>query len=512
MLALAGCGGGDKIVSPGTGGDIIINNPTPAPTGGTPTPSPTASVTPAGSCPTLTGVTDDGLISGPTGTYRVCLLPNQINASMDLPYVPGLLYAIDGRVDIGSDGGAAPDNSDGLTDTNVTLGIDPGVIVFAKTGRSFLLVNRGNKINAVGTSTRPIVFTSRQNVIGTATASSEGQWGGVIVSGRAPVVDCAETLATPGTVDCQRQIEGEDQPALFGGATVDDNSGTMSYVQIRYSGFVLGEGSELQSLTTGGTGTGTKFDHIMSYNSSDDGMEFFGGYVGMKYVVVAGQGDDAIDIDTGAHAGLQHVIVVERPGVGNSMSEIDSSNGLVDATPRTDVRISNATFVGNSAFPDGAGLYVRGGADYWLTNSIVVSPQDECVLLRDNATVQTTGPDERGPVVFNSVAMQCGGDGAFSDARSLGDEGLAEFNKDSNNDASATDLLMATFFNTANANSYAAFNTANLETSFFFAFDDTDHIGAVKDATDNWYEGWTCSSSYIDLGNNVGSCASLPVY
>src|SRR3546814_20525370 len=35
--------------------------------------------------------------------------------------------------------------------------------------------------------------------------------------------------ATPGTVDCERDTEGTSN-ALYGGATADDNSGSMSYV------------------------------------------------------------------------------------------------------------------------------------------------------------------------------------------------------------------------------------------------------------------------------------------
>ena len=87
-VALAGCGA-DDIASPGTGGNVTINNTTnnPAPTP-TPTPTPTGgAITPASGCPTIAdpqGLTDDGTITGPTGTYRVCSLPNKINESIKL--------------------------------------------------------------------------------------------------------------------------------------------------------------------------------------------------------------------------------------------------------------------------------------------------------------------------------------------------------------------------------------------------------------------------------------------
>src|SRR5690606_36294341 len=177
VLALAACGP-DDISSPGSGGNITINNPSaPAPT---PTPGGPTGVVAAAGCPTIAdpqGLTDAGTITGPTGEWRVCTLPAVFRASSTLPQVPRLLYQMNGRVNVGCDGGF-PDPTAGAAytsttpgcatpltaDTNVTLTIEPGVIVFGGTGQSWLAVNRGNKINAVGTPARPIVFTSRDNV------------------------------------------------------------------------------------------------------------------------------------------------------------------------------------------------------------------------------------------------------------------------------------------------------------------------------------------------------------
>src|SRR3546814_7347783 len=59
-------------------------------------------------------------------------------------------------------------------------------------------VNRGNKINAVGTATSPIVFTSCENVTGAANDQSSGQWGGIVLLGRATITDCDAPAAAPG--------------------------------------------------------------------------------------------------------------------------------------------------------------------------------------------------------------------------------------------------------------------------------------------------------------------------
>src|SRR5688572_26748597 len=105
-LVLTGCGAGD-VASPGTGGNVTINNPpAPAPA---PTPTPTSStVVAAAGCPTIAdpqGLTDGGTISGPTGSYRVCRLPSLIRTSISLPRVTGLVYEMNGRVNVGCDGG-----------------------------------------------------------------------------------------------------------------------------------------------------------------------------------------------------------------------------------------------------------------------------------------------------------------------------------------------------------------------------------------------------------------------
>ncbi len=64
---------------------------------------------------------------------------------------------------------------------------------------------------------------------------------------------------------------------------------------------------ELQSLTTEGVGSGTALDHIMSYNSSDDGAEHSSAAAfSMKYYIAAGADDDSLDVDTGAQVNLQY--------------------------------------------------------------------------------------------------------------------------------------------------------------------------------------------------------------
>ena len=507
-IALTGCGA-EEIVSPGTGGNVIINNPpaTPPP----PPPPPPSTVTAAAGCPTISdpaGLTDEGTITGPTGDYRICRLPARFSASANLPYIEGLLYRMAGRVDVGTDGGPAPDASDGLSDTNVELSIEPGAIIYAS-GSSFLMVNRGNTINAVGTAARPIVFTSRDNVLGLNGEDSSGQWGGVVLGGRAPVTDCIAPGATPGTVNCERQVEGAAQPAIFGGATPGDSSGTLSFVQIRYSGFVLSGDNELQSLTTGGTGSGTVFNNVMSFNSSDDGVEFFGGFVDMKGLVVVGAEDDSIDTDTGVKANLQYVVAVQRNEVGDAIIEADSNNGLQDQTPRQNTRISNATFIQRKT--DDQVVRIRGGTDYALLNTLIVDNSQGTACLRidlpETLRAANAGLDDVGPPIFNSLNLDCATDFRDGSSGTTAAQVQTVFDAGSNNNAAYVNSLTMTYINGANEDALTAFDPTAL--SMFF--DNAGFVGAAQ-AGDTRFEGWTCDSAAITFGNNVGACTSLPVY
>ncbi len=506
-VLLAGCGA-DDISSPGGSGNVTINNNTTPPPDTNPPPPTNTLVTPATGCPTISdpaGLHDAGTITGPTGEYRVCELPSRFTASATLEKFSGLLYSINGRVDVGLDRGAAP-----TSDAAVVLTIRPGVILYGATGTSWLVVNRGNRIQAVGTATSPIVFTSRDNVLGLSNDDSQGQWGGVVLLGRAPITDCTVApAATPGTVACERQTEGSVDPAYFGGATPDDNSGTIDYVQIRYSGYVLSGNSELQSLTLGGVGSGTTIRHFQTHNSSDDGFEIFGGRPAMRHVVITGADDDNVDVDTGYQGTIQYVIAVQKTsGNADSMIEQDSANALEDNTPRTHMKLANFTFVHrNAATGNNAAMLFRGKSDATLVNGVVTSPM-ACLRLNGTNILTADAPNQKlGPPVFQSVVMQCGGASAFVGSGGVTAQQVADvFNAGTNNNAAFTASLTGTFINGANETAVTATNPQTLDP----AFDVTNYVGAVSGATDTWYAGWTCNSSTATFDTTGTACTTLP--
>lgn len=511
MLASVACSilsacGADGVASPGEG-IIVLPAPTPAPAP-TPTPTPTPTgVTPAAACPNIAGpnaLSDLGTITGPQGTWRNCGFPARFTATTAIPRVAGVIYSLPGRVDVGTDAGAAS------TTNTVTLTIDPGVTVFGATGVSFLVVNRGNRIDAVGTASQPIVFTGRGNVVGSADDQTSQLWGGVVLLGRAPITDCLAPGAAEGTVACERDTEGTSN-ALYGGAQPGDNSGRMSFVQIRYSGFVLSANSELQGLTPSGVGSNTQIDNIHIHNSSDDGIEVFGGRVNMRNLAITGFEDDGLDTDVGYKGNVQFLLGIQRAGgaVGDSMIEADS-NGNENAVPRQNVRLANFTFVQrNTAAPNGAAILIRGGADYRMMNGVISSSGLPCLRLNSATTTQAANAaiDEVGPPRFDSVAMQCGGTSPF-----VGSGGVTAaevqtiFDAGTNNSSTFTTTLASVFINGANETARTPFNASTVDS--FFA--NTAYIGAVRDASDTRFSGWTCNSSTANFGTASGACTAIP--
>ena len=329
--------------------------------------------------------------STPTGDYRVCRLPTTFDFDDRLPFVSGLVYEIAGRVNVGTDQGFAS------TNTDVTLRIEPGVILFGE-DESFFVVNRGNTIESNGTADMPIVWTSRDNVVGTSTDDSQAQWGGVVLLGRAPVSDCStqvfNTAAAPNAnPQCEQQLEGTVVATPFGGTNPADSSGSFTFNQIRFSGFELQQANELQSLTTGGTGSGTVIENLLSFNSSDDGVEFFGGSVNVRNLAVIGASDDSIDADSGVQGNLETVVVVQRSSTGDSIIEFDSPDDLADGTPaaanpKSRLQVNNFTFVQRSSSSSQA-VRARGGAALGLTNGVidVDTDGDVCIRIDEQGTL-----------------------------------------------------------------------------------------------------------------------------
>jgi len=74
----------------------------------------------------------------------------------------------------------------------------------------------------------------------------------------------------------------------------------------------------------------------------DDGVEFFGGNVNVKYLTVLFVGDDAIDTDQGYQGTIDHAFVLVGKN-GDKSAEMDGKN---DGQPRSHPQLYNALMVG----------------------------------------------------------------------------------------------------------------------------------------------------------------------
>src|SRR3546814_19718600 len=115
------------------------------------------------------------------------------------------------------------------------------------------MVNRGSQIFAEGTATEPVVLTSRQSIEGTTDIDSIGQWGGLVLLGRAAISTCPGT-SQPGSATCEAQVEGAH--GFYGGNDDPDTPGVLKDVRVMPSGFEMLPDVEPNRLTLAALGSG----------------------------------------------------------------------------------------------------------------------------------------------------------------------------------------------------------------------------------------------------------------
>lgn len=264
--------------------------------------------------------------------------------------------------------------------SGATLTIEAGTVIRGDkaTPNSSLIITKGSKLNAIGTATSPIVFTSNQP----ATQRNLGDWGGIIILGNAinnntGGVGNIEGIAP--TADTQ-----------YGGTNDDDNSGSLQYVRIEFGGYVFQPGKEINGLTLGSVGRGTTLDHIQVSFSNDDAFEWFGGTVNAKYLVSFRNLDDDFDTDNGYSGNVQFGLSVRDPQLADDPAvstsegfESDNDPTGTTATPQTKALFSNMTMIGpfrgNTASTIAAGFRrgarIRRNSALRIFNSIFMDHQ-----------------------------------------------------------------------------------------------------------------------------------------
>lgn len=278
-----------------------------------------------------------------------------------------------------------------------------------------LIVTRTGRIVAAGESNDPIIFTTAavdNNNDGIADASGDyydtysagdtyldaqpalyplapldasgnsnvGLWGGMVILGSAPINALgAQTTASNDTDYGTVQVEGLITPGFaaadvtFGGVVPSDSSGSLEYVSIRHAGDEIGESNELNGLTLGGVGYGTKLENIEIYCNFDDGFEWFGGTVFGKNLVATFIGDDSFDIDHGYTGMNQNLFAVLPFFKENDGTNFGSKSG--DKGCEWD------------------------GDDASQSNGVIIRSNESGLILDDTASPLS------GPVVFNMTIL-----------------------------------------------------------------------------------------------------------
>ncbi len=273
-------------------------------------------------------------------------------------------------------------------DSGITLTIEPGTIIYGeKATKGSLIIQRGGKIIADGTSTQPIIFTSES----APGLRAPGDWGGIIICGRA-------TINVPGGV---ATIEG-GVGSFYGGPDDNDDSGILRYVRIEFPGIAFLPNNEINGLTMGGVGRNTVIEHVQVSYSGDDSFEWFGGTVNAKYLVAYKGLDDDFDTDFGFRGKIQFAFSLRDPNIadisGSNGFESDNDGTGTTNAPRTSPFFSNATLVGpqpDTSAPFNAlyrrGMHLRRSTQTSAYNSVVIGWPVGMLLDGANVAADATG-------------------------------------------------------------------------------------------------------------------------
>lgn len=318
----------------------------------------------------------------------------------------------------------------------------------------YILIEQGARIEANGTAINPIVMTSQ--------LKEAGAWGGIHICGR------AHTNAEGGIG------RSEIGNATYGGNDDNDNSGTLRYVRLEYTGFALDEEHEANGISFYGVGNGTTVEYCQAYKGSDDGFEFFGGSVNVRNMVATSCSDDSFDWTEGWNGKAQFLVAYQEneSTLGydcDCLMECDNNGDNNQATPVAHPVIANVTLIGNDG--DAQGVRLREGTEVELYNAIITG---KALPL----TVESAGTENalaNGTSVLEYVALG----GVLNSNENIYTNDMFA--------AAAGNLTDQTFSFT---NDYVGTVDGGKDLSADSFFTQTDYKGAVS-ASNDWTDGWT---------------------
>jgi hypothetical protein len=265
-----------------------------------------------------------------------------------------------------------------------TMKIEAGTVIkgsFTGPDVAALIIARGAKINAQGTATEPIIFTS------SSPNPQSGDWGGIVICGKAGINTTTNGVA--GLFSVEGGIDNVQGDGLAGSGDAGnalndaDSSGVFSYVRIEYAGYASQPDKEINSLTLACVGSKTVIDHVQTYYAKDDAFEWFGGTVNCKYLVAVKTQDDDFDTDNGYRGNVQFGLIIRDSVIADISTseafESDNNSSGTAATPKTAAVFSNITAIGPRATLGNVGnplfraaVQIRRNSSISIYNSILI--------------------------------------------------------------------------------------------------------------------------------------------
>lgn len=245
-----------------------------------------------------------------------------------------------------------------------TLTIQAGTVVRGAQG-SALVVRRGGTLNARGTKSAPVVFTS---------AAPEGQrapgdWGGVTMLGSARV----------NISDASFEAVLDEGLGAYGGTDDAWSCGTMTFVRIEFAGYAVGDVAEYNGLSLAGCGSNTLVDHLHIHQCADDGVQILGGTVNLKHILMTEVRKDGLDWEYGWRGRAQFIVINQGGDQENAMESVNNDDAP-DVEPRSEPTIYNFTLIGNGG--EGGNqraIFMEAGAAGHFANGIVIGQSLEAI-------------------------------------------------------------------------------------------------------------------------------------
>ncbi len=249
-----------------------------------------------------------------------------------------------------------------IVKSGATLTIEAGTTIKAVPGGTniFISVEQGAQIFVQGTAKNPVVMTSA------AASPKAGDWGGLIIAGNAPV-----NTGVPTEAELFRLTYGGNQPA--------DDSGTITYLKIEYTGARINEETEFNGLSLYGVGNGTTINHLVVANGADDGIDLFGGTVNLSNILVVNSEDDMFDWTDGWTGTANNLYGARLEGFEKVTSDshgIEGDNQEAvnndTAMPRSNPTITGLTIVNAANVKMEDLINIRRGSSVTISNALLV--------------------------------------------------------------------------------------------------------------------------------------------